>query len=85
VGDFSAERENGQISNDWAESLSNVPIHLKICAFWADYAFIRSKAVILYRVRFSFAEVSNSLLSRTPGQDFTGCFRESSPSVSPSH
>lgn len=55
VGDFGAEHKNCQISNDWAESLSNLSIHLKLCLFWANYAFIRSKAVILYRVRFSFS------------------------------
>lgn len=76
VGGFNAEHENGQISNDWAESLLNPSIHLKMSLFWVNYAFIRSKALILYRVRFLFSQVSNSLLPTTSSQDFTDFFRE---------
>lgn len=78
------EHENGQISNDWDESMSNLSIHLKIYPYWANYVFIRSSHPILYRVKFSYSEVSKSFLSKIPGQDFTSSFRESSP-VFPSH
>lgn len=67
---------------------------LNFFSLWGNYGFIkgivlyrvRLLSVVLYRVRFAFPEVRNSLLSTTPGQDFTACFsRESSFSVSPPH